>query len=697
MKMKRVLVATIGFIISKTLIASPTCSQNGTVVYYTNGVNTKKSDAQAVIRKIESLGIDSQIDSKEVKFFLKHNFHADGARDVLEAALQRFPESYLNSIKMTKWEAYTKFMTGDLSLPDLISSSIQQEFLEKTKDFIETRADIPQYHDTVREISEAYDNALAGTNNIKSKRVLAISHSQGGLFMNDAYEQISFDDKQKYFAGFQIATPVNEEVINHFGYQTHEKDRVIAFVRETVGALPANMNTPLVVDNHYNSFGDYVIDFIFNHGIATTYLYDINLRPQIINSLIETAQKLESNCGKPPVAQFNASSRAGDPFRNPMVYDLDGSISTDEDTPVVPEGGVAPVEPPDYDIDPNGFEWKIDNTYTLNGMNPVFQFQHEGSHTIQLIVTDLEGNKSEPLIKTIQVVNRAPIGNFRFTVDGLRVSFDATDSIDLDGIISDYFWDFGDGQFSNGSKPSHSYVLPGTYTVTLKVKDNNGKESSIQQQVTVESSAVGCFVSGVSAPGKWHQNPDGSQGGFVANSAQVDPSVVISEGAEVCDGARISGNVFVGYSKVSGNSVLSGNLSVGASSEINNSNISSVSHTMINTSKMNSVTISINQGGFAGADITGGSINGQTINIFNTKILNTNISGNYINMMSFMDVPTISDSTIQATYPSGLVSLDSSTIIGSTIIDSTIMQSTVTASTLVNAFISREIITGYNP
>ncbi|WP_406660127.1 PKD domain-containing protein [Methanolobus sp. ZRKC3] len=71
-------------------------------------------------------------------------------------------------------------------------------------------------------------------------------------------------------------------------------------------------------------------------------------------------------------------------------------------------------------------------------------------------------------------VNTAPIadanGPYTGTV-GTPITFDGTESSDLEGPIVIYEWNFGDGNTGTGPSPTHTYTTPGTYTVNLTVTD----------------------------------------------------------------------------------------------------------------------------------------------------------------------------------------------------------------------------------
>jgi PKD repeat protein len=60
-------------------------------------------------------------------------------------------------------------------------------------------------------------------------------------------------------------------------------------------------------------------------------------------------------------------------------------------------------------------------------------------------------------------------------------------SSDSDGTVEEWSWDFSDsGATSSLQNPSHTYTVGGTYTVKLRVKDNDGAQSDeVQHEVTV--------------------------------------------------------------------------------------------------------------------------------------------------------------------------------------------------------------------
>jgi len=77
-----------------------------------------------------------------------------------------------------------------------------------------------------------------------------------------------------------------------------------------------------------------------------------------------------------------------------------------------------------------------------------------------------------------------PNGPYNGT-EGIPVAFDGTGSIDSDGILVAYEWDFGDGNFGTGPVPFHTYVGTGTFNVALTVTDDAGDTNTATTTATI--------------------------------------------------------------------------------------------------------------------------------------------------------------------------------------------------------------------
>ena len=71
----------------------------------------------------------------------------------------------------------------------------------------------------------------------------------------------------------------------------------------------------------------------------------------------------------------------------------------------------------------------------------------------------------------------------------LTVQFNGSGSSDPDGQLLSYAWNFGDGTASGAQNPEHEFALPGTYTITLDVRDTNGNTSRKADTITVTQAA----------------------------------------------------------------------------------------------------------------------------------------------------------------------------------------------------------------
>ena len=79
-----------------------------------------------------------------------------------------------------------------------------------------------------------------------------------------------------------------------------------------------------------------------------------------------------------------------------------------------------------------------------------------------------------------------------FIQEGETITLDARNSEAVEGVITDYEWDFGDGKTAKTviGFTSHTYEKFGVYTVTLTVKNTGGGEDDISTNIVVNGAPV---------------------------------------------------------------------------------------------------------------------------------------------------------------------------------------------------------------
>ena len=106
--------------------------------------------------------------------------------------------------------------------------------------------------------------------------------------------------------------------------------------------------------------------------------------------------------------------------------------------------------------------------------NPLHIFTENGEFNVTLTVRDNHGLEDTYILNIF--VNKPPIASVNISsltiMLGESITFDATDSYDLDGEIDFYYWNFDDGRTSNQMVKEHTYTDSGIFDVSLKLTDN---------------------------------------------------------------------------------------------------------------------------------------------------------------------------------------------------------------------------------
>lgn len=126
------------------------------------------------------------------------------------------------------------------------------------------------------------------------------------------------------------------------------------------------------------------------------------------------------------------------------------------------------------------FNWNFGNGSTAAGLVVSNTFPVAGQYSVGLTVTD-DAGASATTSTLVTIVppdaNQPPSANttpVAATSPGSAVLFDASGSVDPDGTINSYSWDYGDGNTGAGLATVYRYAAGGTFVARLTVRDSAG-------------------------------------------------------------------------------------------------------------------------------------------------------------------------------------------------------------------------------
>ncbi len=171
----------------------------------------------------------------------------------------------------------------------------------------------------------------------------------------------------------------------------------------------------------------------------------------------------------PPVPSFTATVGNFNTYNNSVPVNFDASASTGEQI--------------------STYQWDFGDGSTDVTYSPTdsHDYTQIGTYQVSLTVTD-DANQTASISQEVVVSVPAPKASFTASALGsfYEIQVDASNS---SGAITNYHWDFGDGNTDDTSysTDSHYYNNPGTYVITLTVTDAFGRTSTTSQTVTVNS------------------------------------------------------------------------------------------------------------------------------------------------------------------------------------------------------------------
>jgi gliding motility-associated-like protein len=146
------------------------------------------------------------------------------------------------------------------------------------------------------------------------------------------------------------------------------------------------------------------------------------------------------------------------------------------------------------------YTWNFGDGNSSNSKEPSYTYTQAGTYTVTLTVNS--EFRCENIISRQVTVN--PLPQPAFTAanvcdgDPAGTQFQNTSTI-AEGLIVSYLWNFGEGNATSvAENPSHTYLNPGTYTVSLQATSNKGCVETYTNTITVSPRPVPDFtVAGV--------------------------------------------------------------------------------------------------------------------------------------------------------------------------------------------------------
>ena len=229
----------------------------------------------------------------------------------------------------------------------------------------------------------------------------------------------------------------------------------------------------------YDTYGE-IINFAWDFGDeqlgtgeVTSHIFNqsgeftVTLNVTDNDGLSDEASLIIDVYNKPPVASFTVS--------NETVYTLE-PVFFNASQSFDPDGDLV------------AFLWDFDDGGVGEGAVANHTYLEDGIYEAALTVEDDLGARANATM-IITVRNRSPVASFtESTLTPLvneNVTFNATQSSDLDGTIIQYIWDFGDGTNSTETVATHIYSSNGTFIVTLFVTDNDNSTASANKTLAV--------------------------------------------------------------------------------------------------------------------------------------------------------------------------------------------------------------------
>ena len=205
-----------------------------------------------------------------------------------------------------------------------------------------------------------------------------------------------------------------------------------------------------------------------------------------------------------------------------------------------PESGEAPLSVQFTDTSTVQYEtrlWDFGDGSNSTEPAPTHIFEKAGDYSVSL--TLYYPGSEEGVVKSVVIPvlspPKAPVADFSISSTEGTAPFPIVCTDQSEGEITEWIWDFGDGKVIRGKNPTHTYVMPGQYPITLTVRGPGGKDEERKNSVITVLEAPPVLKAQFSADPVQGNNPldvsfhDESTGTIIAWSWDFGDGVTSTE------------------------------------------------------------------------------------------------------------------------------------------------------------------------
>ena len=148
-----------------------------------------------------------------------------------------------------------------------------------------------------------------------------------------------------------------------------------------------------------------------------------------------------------------------------------------------------------------GWYWEFGDGATSSLQNPSHAYTASETYTVCLTIVGINAAGLKCKDKICQKINIKNCGQaepcklaakFDFKIDKCNIYFTDLSATGIGTTITNWYWDFGDGNTSNLQNPTHTYAAAGTYPVCLIIVGSNEKGEQCKDKFCTKLTVEGC-------------------------------------------------------------------------------------------------------------------------------------------------------------------------------------------------------------